>query len=160
MSDQKRVNGNIVSWASLKLKIGNEVFFGFTSIAYGDKRERVKAYGMGRHHAPRGRSAGKYTVDPVKLGGPPGTIEAFREFLARNSTDGISIGNVEFDAQLQYIERGSEPPMNVVLERCVLVTDTSSHEENPDPLKEEVELDCMLIRRNGRVLFDATEGSP
>ena len=37
---------------------------------------------------------------------------------------------------------------------------SSSDEESPDPLKEEIEIDAMLIRRNGLVLFDASQGSP
>ena len=57
MSDVIRVNGNQVSWGSIVLKFNGQRFYGFTSISFSDKRERVHAYGMGRHHAPRGRSA-------------------------------------------------------------------------------------------------------
>lgn len=162
MSDQIRINGKMHSWASLKLKAANEVYSGFNSISFGDKRERVKGYGMGRHHAPRGRSAGKYTPEPVKVAGPTGSCEAFRQMLAKLAPDGVSIGDVEFEIQLQYVETlgSSEVPINVVMERCVLSGDTASHEENPDPLKEELEFDTMRIRRNGLTMFDSSEGSP
>jgi hypothetical protein len=138
MSDSIRVNGNQVSYGSIICKVNGDRFYGFTAISYGDKRERTKAYGMGRHHAPRGRSAGKYSTDP---------------------RDGKSYGNVEFTIEVQFIEPG-EDPMSVTLERCVIVSDSASHEESADPLKEELEIDCMLIRRNGKTLFDGTEGSP
>lgn len=164
MADQIRVNGNVYSWGSLILKIGGERFSGFNSISYGDKRERVKGYGMGRHQAPRSRSRGKYSTDPVKLAGPPGSANEIRAMLAALSSDGVSYGDVEFEIALQYVEPsvdgGGETPMNIQIERCVIVADTATHEEGSDPLKEEIEIDCMLIRRNGLTLFDSSQGSP
>jgi hypothetical protein len=35
-----------------------------------------------------------------------------------------------------------------------------SEEESPDPLKEDVEIDCMAIKRNGFTLYDATGEVP
>lgn len=161
MADQIRVNGNLMSWGQITLRCGIEEFSGFNSITYADKRERVKAYGMGRHHAPRGRSAGKYSTDPVKLRGPKSSIEALRAGLAAQAPDGTSYGNVEFNIIVQYSAEptSTEPPMSVELERCVFSSDSSSHEESADPLNDEIECDCMLIRRNGRTLFDASTGA-
>ncbi len=159
MSDQIRVNGNLYSWGSIKLKIDGDLYHGFTSIAYGDKRLRVKGYGMGRHHMPRGRSSGKYETDPVKLGGPKSTIQALRADLARRAPDRKSYGNVEFLIVVQYVEP-DEAPMHVEIGRCVLVANSTTDEENADPKAEEVEIDCMWITRNGLTLFDATEGAP
>jgi len=160
MSDLIRVNGNQHSWGSIKLKIDTQEFTGFTAIGYSDKRERVKAYGMGRHHAPRGRSRGKYQVDPVKLTGWKASMQLVRQQLALRSGNGVSYGDVEFLILVQYVEEPSELPITVSIEGCVWSANTTSDEENPDPLKEEAELDAMLIRRNGLVLFDSTEGSP
>lgn len=163
MGDQIRINGNAHSWGSIVAKVDGDRFYGFNSISYGDKRERVKGYGMGRHHAPRHRSRGKYQTDPVKLGGPKSTIQALRKKLAALSPDGVSYGDVEFELVVQYVEagvNGGEEPMTVELERCVISGNTTSDEENPDPLKDEVECDTMLIRRNGLTLFDSSQGSP
>ncbi len=159
MADQIRVNGNMLSWGSIVVKVDNDRFYGFTSISFGDSRERVKAYGMGRHHAPRGRSRGKYNVDPVGLKGPTATMQALREALASRSSDGVSYGDVECEIVVQYIDSGDDP-ITVELERCVWSKNTTSNEEGPDPLSEEAEFDCMKIRRNGVVLFDESEGSP
>jgi hypothetical protein len=156
MADQVFVNGNQFSWGSIILKIDGERFTGFTGISFADKRERVKAYGMGRHHAPRGRSRGKYTVEPVKLTGWKGSVQAAREGLAKRASDGISYGDVEFEIVVQYIEF-DERDITIEINRCVWTSNSSSDEESPDPLKEEVELDCMYIRRNDLVLFDARE---
>jgi hypothetical protein len=159
MSDQIRVNGNQLSWGSIILKIGGEPFTGFTAIAYSDKRERVKAYGMGKHHAPRGRSRGKYTADNVKLTGWKESIQDAREALAALSQTGNGYGDVEFDIVVQY-EEDDQRPVVVELERCVWAANSASEEESPDPLKEEIEIDCMLIRRNGTTLFDESGGTP
>jgi hypothetical protein len=159
MSDQLRVNGVQLSWGSIVLKLDGEPFTGFTAVSFADKRERVKAYGMARHQAPRGRSRGKYTVEPVKLTGWKDSIKIFRERLAALSVDGISYGDVEFEIVVTYSEL-DEPPCLVQLERCVWAGNSSSDEEGPDPLKEEIEIDCMLIRRDGLTLFDSSAGSP
>lgn len=159
MSDQLRINGNQHSWGSIVIKLDDERYYGCTGITFADKRERVKAYGIGRHHAPRGRSRGKYSTEPVKLTMWKSAAQALREALARKSADGRSYGDVEFEILVQYIEVGDEP-MDVSISRCVITGNSTSDEENPDPLKEEIEIDCMLIRRNGLSLFDGSQGSP
>jgi hypothetical protein len=159
MSDQIRVNGNLYSWGSIKLKIGGELFYGFTTISYADKRERAKAWGMGRHHAPRGRSSGKYSTEPVKLGGPKDTIDALIKQLAKQAPDRTSFGNVVFQILISYVEPGQEG-INVEIDECVITSISSSDEENADPKASEVEIDCMRIRRNGLSLYDQTEGAP
>lgn len=152
MSDQIRVNGNQLSWGSIEVQIDGERYYGFTGIGFADSRERVKAYGIGRHQAPRGRSRGKYSVEPVTLTGLKASVQELRAALAERAPDGVSYGDVVFQVVVQYTEP-DETPITVELEDCVWVKNTTSDEEGPDPLKEEVELDCMRIRRNGLVLF-------
>lgn len=159
MADDIRVNGNQISWGSIILKIDSDRYTGFTSVSFADKRERVKAYGMTKHHAPRGRSRGKYTIEPVKLVGWKSSVQQLREALASLAPDKISYGDVEFQIVVQYVE-ADELPLTVEIDRCVWGGNSSSDEESADPLKEEIELDAMLIRRNGLVLFDASEGAP
>lgn len=158
MSDQIRVNGNQLSYGSITCRVGNESFSGFTAIAFSDKRERVLAYGMGLHHAPRGRSRGKYTPDPVKLTGWRASVAALRRQLAVLSDGGKNYGDVEFDVVTQYFEFEDGEPLIVVAEACVWTSNNATDEENPDPLKEEIECLPMLIRRNGFTLYDSTEG--
>jgi len=157
MADEIRVNGNLYSWGSIEVKIEGDRFFGFTSIGYSDARERVKAYGMGRAQAPRGRSRGKYSVEPVTLSGQKSTMQELRQALA-DAGDGESYGDTVFQIVVEYFE-SDEAPITVELEDCVFVKNTTSEEEGPDPLSEDVEIDCLRIRRNGLVLFDNSEGS-
>src|SRR4051812_5788615 len=159
MSDAKRINGNLVSWGSIKITIDTESFSGFTSITYADKRDRVKVYGMGKHQAPRARTRGKYTTDPVKLKCPKSTAEALRQQLALRSEDGNSYGDYEFPVIVQYLERG-DTEMRVVINGCVYVATSEAAEEGSEAVFEELELDCMAIYRNGKTLFDASEGAP
>lgn len=159
MSDQIRVNGNLYSWGSIIIKIDGDVFSGFGSISYGDKRERVKGYGTARHHSPRGRSAGKYTTENGKLAGHLDSVHALRAKLASLSPDRVSYGNVEFPITVQYVEN-DQLPLHVVLTRCVIVGDVTANEESAENLKGELEIDYFTILRNGLALFDASKGIP
>ena len=159
MADRIRVNDNTYSWGSIYFKVDDERFYGFTEITYGDKRERAKAYGMGRHHAPRGRTAGKYIPDVVKIKGHRASFQALRDKLAAQASDGKSYGSVEFQGLVQYIEPG-DGEMTVELDRLVWTSESSTDTESSDPLMEEAEFDVMLIRRNGLSLYDQSEGEP
>ncbi len=157
MTDSLRINGNVVSWGSIILKIGNDRFTGFKAISYGDSRTREKVYGMGKSQAPRGRTRGKYEVEPVTLTAFKATAEALRKKLA-DLGDGKSFGDTVFEIVVQYIEDNEEPRTDV-LEDVVYVKTAASSEEGPDALVEELELDAMRIRWNGRTLFDESDGT-
>lgn len=157
MSDEVRVNGNLHSWGSIIFKIDDVKYHGFTSINYGDARERTKGHGMGRHGAARGRSRGKYTTEPVTVSAFKGTMQQVRKALA-DAGDGESFGDVEFQILVQYIE-SDDTEITVEIDRCVWVKDSSKNEEGADSLQDEAEFDCMLIRRNGLTLFDNSQPS-
>jgi hypothetical protein len=153
MSDQKRINGNIVSWGSIKATLDNDRYAGFVSISYADKLETVMVYGMGKAHAPRAQTRGKYSCEPVKLKGPKSTVEALRQALASRSESGTSYGQHSFPVVVQYLETG-DTSMLVELMECRYVGTSSSEEESADPLMEEIELTCKYIVRNGVTLFE------
>lgn len=155
MSDEIRVNGNLHSWGSIVARVNDERFYGFTAINYGDSRERVKGHGMGRHQAPRGRSRGKYDTEEVTLTGFKGSMAQLRQALA-DAEGTTTFGDIEFQIVVQYIE-DDDTPITDELDRCVYTGTTASNEEGPDPLKEEIKIDCMLIRWNGLTLFDNSE---
>lgn len=157
MSDDVRINGNVMSWGSIKVKVAGELFTGFTALEYEDARERALFYGMGRSHAPKGKTRGKYTPSACKLTGKKSSIQAVRDKLAALSDSGTSYGDVEFLVTAEYVDSG-EAPMLVGLEQCHWTKNTSSEEENPDPLSESMEFLPLRIRRNGTVLFDESEG--
>lgn len=156
MADQQRINGNAYSWSSIVLKIDGDRFYGFDSITYGDTRERTKGYGMGRSHAPRSRTSGKYIPDPVTLSGDKDAIRELRKKLAASSESGKSFGNTKFEIVVQYIEEDNSP-MTDTLESCVMIKGTGGGEEGSDALSNDIEIDCMLVRWDGLTLFDDTQ---
>lgn len=158
--DQFRVNGNVLSWASITLRIGGVPYSGFKLINYGDKRERAHQYGMGRAHAPRGLSAGKYGLDDGKIGGSKSSCAAVRAALAALASDGKSFGNVRFDIDVLYTENdSSELPIHDQIEGCVITGGAANHTEGVEGLEEEMPFKAMRIRWNGLTLFDDTQGS-
>jgi hypothetical protein len=157
MADAIRVNGNQYEFGSLIAKINGEPFAGLTGLKYSQKRERVKAYGTGRHRTPRGRTAGKYSAEASVTLWKSSAQELYR-MLAALSQDGTSYGNIEFQIVAQYIE-SDETPITVELFRCVIAGEDADDQESADPLKEEIALDVMYIKKNGLTLYDNSEGT-
>lgn len=151
MSDAKRINGNDYSHASIKVTVADESFYGFSKIAYADKRPRGKGYGTGGN--PRRRTAGRYETDPVTITGPRSSIDELRNKLASQSSDGVSFGDVSFQIEVQYIEDA----LGVVTDQiqdCVFVGQAlSSEETSTDPTAIDVEIDCMRIVWDGKKLY-------
>jgi hypothetical protein len=157
MSDQVRINGNQLSWSSANLKIDGERFFGVTSIGFGDALEVEKGYGMGRHHAPVSRTAGKYTIEPLVLRMRVDSAKELRAQLAQKA-GGRGYGQAEVPIVLQFVEPSSGLQTTIEFDRCRYVKATMSAEEGPAGIMEDVEFDPMAIRRDGVVLFDESEG--
>jgi hypothetical protein len=153
MSDKKRINGDVYSWGSIILKIEGDEFTGIFGIDYSQKRERSKQYGTGRAQKPRGRSKGKYSAEG-KITVPRGTMADLINFLADKSEDGVSYGDVVFQMTVQYVE-ADETPMLVELEDCVIAEESVSDEEGNEGLKDEITLDIMGIKKNGKTLYSS-----
>lgn len=155
MGDAVRVNGQMISWQSVTLKIGVEKYTGFTAVEYGDKRERSLAYGAGKHGAPRGKSAGKYTPDPLVITVWKSTAKAILADLAALATDGKSYGNVSTDIVVSFVEP-SDATVIVEALGCTLQEMAASHEEGPEGLNEKLTFQPMRIKRDGKSLYDGT----
>lgn len=158
MSDPRHIPGNALSWSSIKAYVDDQPYSGFTSISGGDKRERQYGFGMGAHHGPSRVSRGKYTPEPLKVTGFKSSVQILRQALADKSDTGTSYGDVVFDFVEQYLE--AENSITVEYLECRWIENAHSHEENPDPLKEDFVLMPMRVKRNGLVLYDDSEGDP
>jgi hypothetical protein len=159
MSDPIRVNGNLFSWGSILVTVDGEVITGFTEITYGDKRERVEGYGLGSHHGPLGRSAGKYSTDESNLKGKTHAVAHLRNRLAALAADGRSYGSVEFQVDIFYGESDLDSH-SVNLLSCVVTADSASRSEGADPLEDELKLKPLYIYRDGTTLFDSSTYLP
>lgn len=156
MANEVRVNGNVLSWGSTILRINGISQNWITSLSYSEKRERSQVYGMGRHQGPRGRTRGKYSVEAPKMKGPKADVQGFIDYLAGLSANGASYGDVEFNVMLQYVEAFAT--VTVELEGCVVAGVTASEDEGAEALQDELELNCLRIRRNGKTLWDSSVG--
>lgn len=152
MANEVRINGNVLSWGSTIFRVNGITQHWITSVSYSDKRERAVVYGQGRHHAPRGRTLGKYSVENPKIKGPKGDVQGFLDYLA-GLGDGVGYGDVGFNIVLQYIE--AEQSVTVEIEDCRVVGVTASDEESAEALQDEIEISAMRLRRNGKTLFDS-----
>ncbi len=151
MANEVRINNNTIGWGSAICRINGIAQNWPTSISYAEKRERGVVYGMGRHHAPRGRTSGKYSVENPKIKGPRGDVQGFVDYLASLSSDGTSYGDVRFDIVLQYIE--AEQTVTVEIEDCRIVGISGSDDEGTDALQDEIEIQAMRLIRNGKTLY-------
>ena len=157
MSDSIRVNGNLLSWGSCGFKIDSQRYYGITAISFSEALEQSLKYGMGRHHAPRARTRGKYTVEPLKITAEVQTIRLVQQALAAKASDQRSYGTVEFEVFLEAIELEQQYTADFL--RCKWAKNSSNFVEDAEGLYQEVELSTMQISQNGLVLFDATQGN-
>lgn len=155
MSDNARINGVQISWSSVKLKIEGVPYFGITGIEYGDAVEQAYAYGIGRHHAPRGKTAGKYTPDPLVLTVWKSTGAAIREDIHTRAA-GRGLARVPSTIIIQYIE-GSDDVITIEASQCTLVKVEESAEEGTDALSEKLTFMPMRILRDGVAMYDTTD---
>lgn len=155
MSDAIRVNGNVHDYGSIVVTINGEKYHGLTAIKYNHKRERSKLYGLGAHRAPRARTRGRYSAEGSFIG-PKSTIEAMRAQL----DDGTgNYGDTEFLTVANFVDANEEPVL-IELVDCVFAEEDASDEEaSIDASMEEVKLDLMYIRKNGRTLFNNSDGT-
>lgn len=153
--DTVRVNGNQIAWSSVKLKIAGASYYGFTSIEYADGVEKTYAYGMGRHHAPRGITRGKYTPEPLVITMFTSSAGALRKDLA-DKAGSRGIANQPVAIMLQYVEP-DDAVVSVEFLDARLVKNESSNEESAEALSEKLTFMPMRIKRNGIALYDTSE---
>lgn len=159
MADPVRINGNVYAHGSIVIKLDGERYHGFTSLSYGDKRERTRIAGMNKAHKSRGVTSGKYSTEAGKLKGPISSCQALRKALAAKAADGRSYGNVSFPIVAQWVENNTnQDPHAAQLVDCYIVAENLSHDEGTDATQEEITIDYDHVIRDGLTLFDATEG--
>lgn len=153
--DSVRINGVQISWPSAKIKIDGAPYRGITSVDYADGVEKTYAYGMGRHHAPRGRTLGKYTPELLVITCWTSTAETIRKGLAQKA-GGRGISSVSVPIVLQFIEK-DDAIITIEALDSTLVKNEASNEEGPDALAEKLSFMPMRLLRNGVALYDTTE---
>lgn len=153
--DSVRINGLQIGWASVKLKINGNPYRGVTAIEYADGVEAAYAYGTGRHYAPRGTTAGKYTPEPFVITAYKSTAGAIRKDL-NEQANGRGVSSVIVPIVLQYVEK-DDAVITVEALGSRLVKNEGSDEESPEALTEKLTFMPTRYKRNGIALYDTTE---
>lgn len=155
MSDSARVNGVQYGWSSIKFKIDGEPFSGVKSIDYSESVEQAMAYGLGKHFAPRGRTRGKYTPEPLVVEVFTATATEIMTLIAqRAGARGLS--SVPLNITIQLIE----PDEGVLTIECLDATFVKTEvglAEGPDPITKKLTFQPMRYKHNGRTLYDTSE---
>jgi hypothetical protein len=156
MSDQIRVNGNLVGWSSCILKIDGEKVVGVTSINWDESLESTMGYGMGRSHAPIAQTPGKYVPGALKIRLWSHTAIAWRKKLAAKARDKRSFGTVYVPVFFQVDE--GEIVSTVEFRRCRVSKVTPGVEEGAEGMVEEWEFTNQGIITDDTTLYDSSQG--
>lgn len=152
MADPAIINGNLPSWSSITIKIGERRINGVTAISYGDSRERTKGYGTGKSHAPIGETGGVYSTKPCTMTLYKHTAAEVRQALA-DEAGTSSFGNTRFEISVSYSETGL-PAITDTIKGCKISDQNSSNDNGGDPTSEDMEFSCMSIKWNGLTLHE------
>lgn len=147
-----RINGNLHSHASVKLKVGTTLITAFKSITYGDKIERSMAHAADPSFAPIGRTQGKYTPDQVVAEIEKGQAAELRSTVA-NLSGTKSFGSVEFEIVVSY-ETPERQLITDTITRCKIAAVAAKDDDGGDTLYDTLTFDTMGIKWNGLTLFE------
>lgn len=148
-----RINGNLHSHASIKLKVGTTLITAFKSITYGDKLERSMAHGADPSFAPIGRTQGKYTPDQVVAEVEKGQAAELRKAVAQQSANQKSLASVEFEIVVTY-ETPQRELITDTIQRCKFAANAAKDDDGGDPLYDTLTFDPITILWNGVTLFE------
>ncbi len=139
MADYPKINGQIYSFASIEIKVGTQIFTGFTDLSYtqtlepgifrGTRPEKL-ARTIGEHNVE-----GSFTLVKVE----------YQELIAALG-DGYM--QTPFDITATYAETNS-PITTDVLTACRITSEEDSHSQGTDALAVACDLDIIKMTRNG-----------
>lgn len=135
-----KVNGRVLSYASIEVQVDGEIITGIKAITYNEKIERSKARGTGRRAL--GRTTGDHDCD--------GTMTMLREDFHEKIVKGWGNGwsDKAFDIVVTYSEDGVETHTDRLV-GCLIDAANGTNEQGTDPLMTELTLNIMDIERDG-----------
>lgn len=149
--DKVRVNGRLVSMASIILKIDSVRIFGFTAIDWDQSRERAFGFAADKTSRPSGTTAGEYVPGNCKIKMYTHTAQLVRKNLAE-SAGGKSYGDAKVGITLQIDEPGNMT-QDVEFLECELEKETPSHTRGNEPSQEDFEFKNTGIITDGLTLY-------
>ncbi len=134
------INGVRHSFASIELKLKEQIFIGFKSVNYSRTRSRTKV--RGNHPDPLGKTQGEndYSAD----------IELYlAEWNLFQEQLGAGYGDVFFQVLVTYSANGFDTIQDVI-NGCTLDSTEASQQQGPDPLVRKFDLSPLKILFNGK----------
>lgn len=158
MTDLIRISNDILSWHSQLLKIDGIPFNGFTALNHGEKRERTIVHAGRRDGRPVGKTAGKYSANPIALTMLRDSADKLTTYLTAKGLG--SYGDAEFVLFMQAIEAKAGALITVVATGCTIDSINEPSQEGIDPLLTEFEIGAMELTKNGKRLWSVVRGIP
>jgi hypothetical protein len=152
MADLIRINGKAFDHSSVSIKIAGRRLRQVKELKYSQKRTRSKVPGNNKSQRAVARTSGNYEIDKITITTTRHEARAIRDLFASKSHDGESYGDPELPLVVQYVERGL-PPIVDSFVKCSLESDAGGTSYGPDALMEDVVLDPMHMKRNGKHLY-------
>lgn len=137
------VNGVRHSWASIELKIANQIFYA-TAVNYSRKRNRTMV--RQNHPDPVGktRGANEYSSDLELLLAEFNQLQAALIVAATAAGSNGGYGDVFFSVVVSYTESGLDTVTDTIL-GCTLDSTEAGNTEGTDPSKRKIELAPLKI---------------
>lgn len=137
------VNGVRHSWASIELKVGNQIYYA-TAVNYSRKRNRTMV--RQNHPDPVGktRGANEYSADLELLLAEFNGLQAALITQANSSGNNGGYGDVFFSVVVSYTESGLDTVTDTIL-GCTLDSTEASNTEGTDPSKRKTDLAPLKI---------------
>jgi hypothetical protein len=164
MAGPLRVNNALYSWEDCLFKVDNQQTtplgnpWNVVALDFAEKRERKVVYTNRRSGRPRGKTRGKYSVEPVTMKLLKAQSMELLAYL-QLSAGGLSYGDTQFGLTVQVstpLVIGSIP-ITIVLADCTVDGVKDGFEEGVDELLDEVTIGALSCTRNGLKLWSAAE---
>lgn len=137
--DYPLVNGARHEWTSIEAKVNGDIVIGFKEIAYNDKLEPTKVYGV--HAQPIGRTRGVYSAE----GSMTLYLDEANTLIQKL---GPGFKEISFDITVSYTE-GSDTITDEIV-GCRIKSLDMSNSQGADPTVRKFDLDVMFIRWGGQ----------
>lgn len=133
------VNGIRYDWSTAEIVVNKKKILGITSLNYSDGLEPGEVYGT--HPQKLGRTRGQYK--------PEGSLEMYKQEADElMATLGDGFFEKSFDVVVSYSAPG-QPTVTDKVMGCRIKKVDTSFASGTDALKVKLDLDVMLIIRNG-----------
>lgn len=148
-----RIQGKAFDHSCVRAKIAGRKYLGIKSIKYDQKRTRGKVPILGGEQVPLSMTRGFYEMGQITVTMLRRSAQDLRDHIASKSADGKSYGDPLFPMSVQYVGPGI-PAVQDDFFSCAITGDGGGTESgSADPLYEDVVLDCLKMKRNGKTLF-------